>query len=190
MRRTHPVLRLDGGPVYLTPLQHANVHTHFRWNNDPELNRLDSEGPVEREAFGDFLKRFDRLAAHPSTTARDFEIHTADSALVGVAFLDHINRHDKRCRVGVTICERSCWGQGLGRAALAALLHHAFVDLGLHRITAESFNYNTAWRRLLASFGFRREGAQRDYLFRDGRYWDKESYALLESEYRRRAVAA
>jgi len=36
--------------------------------------------------------------------------------------------------------------------------------------------------------GFQREGAAREYLYRDGEYWDKENYALLEHEYRARTV--
>jgi hypothetical protein len=68
---------------------------------------------------------------------------------------------------------------------MALLLHHAFVNLGLHRVWTEAFAFNAAWKRLLEGWGFTREGCLRDYLFRDGQYWDKETYGLLDTEYAR-----
>ena len=38
--------------------------------------------------------------------------------------------------------------------------------------------------------GFQKEGTVREYLRRDGEYWDKEIYGLLEREYRARHSGA
>jgi RimJ/RimL family protein N-acetyltransferase len=162
-----------------------NIHTHFRWNNDPELNRLDSELPYEEESFGDFKGRFEQLCNEPSPRHRHFEIHdTEEGALIGVAYVAQISAHHHHGLVGITIGERDYWGQGYGHESLRLLLGYCFRELGLHRVSAESFEYNTAWRDLLEHVGFTKEGTAREYLYRDDRYWDKERYALLEREYR------
>jgi RimJ/RimL family protein N-acetyltransferase len=163
-----------------------NIHTHFQWNNDAELNRLDSEVPYEEESFGAFKQRFEQLCNEPSPTQRHFEIHVPEEeALIGVAYAVRISEHHRHALVGITIGERDYWGHGYGTESLRLLLRYCFEELGLHRVGAETFEYNSHWRALVENMGFTQEGTARDYLYRDGTYWDKEYYALLEDEYRR-----
>lgn len=182
---THQVTPLERGRVRFTPLQMQNIHTHFRWNNDPELNRLDSELPYEEESFGTFKQRFEQLCHQPSEGHRDFEIHDREeNRLIGVAYVAHVSPHHHHALVGITIGEREYWGNGYGKESLRLLLRYCFQTLDLHRVSAESFEYNTAWHDLLKGMGFVKEGTAREYLYRDGEYWDKELFSLLESEYR------
>lgn len=170
--------------VRFMPLQMENIHTHFRWNNDPELNRLDSEVPYEEESFGAFKNRFERLCNEPSLSHRHFEIHdTVEDVLIGVAYAARINDHHKHALIGITIGEREYWGQGYGKESLRLLLDYCFEKLELHRVSAETFEYNSAWRDLVEGMGFTKEGVAREYLHRDGQYWDKEMYSLLDREY-------
>jgi len=166
-------------------LRMQNIHTHFKWNNDAELNRLDSEAPHREEPFGSFKERFERLSDEESSSHRHFEIHdTVEETLIGVAYVAGISPHHRHAMVGVTIGEREYWGQGYGRESLRLLLRYCFRELELHRVSAETFEYNTAWRDLVEGMGFVKEGAAREYLYRDGEYWDKNLYALLAREYR------
>jgi len=185
---SHPTRRdtpLTWGRVRFTPLQMENIHTHFRWNNDPELNRLDSEAPYEEEAFGEFKDRFEQLCERPSPAHRDFEVHDAETdTLIGLAYVARIDEHHRRALVGLTIGERDYWGEGYGRESMRLLLRYCFDTLELHRLSAETFEYNTAWRDLVEGMGFTEEGTARDYLYRDDQYWDKVNYSLLEPEYR------
>ena len=173
-----------GPQVLLTPLHMQNVGTHFRWNNDPDLNRLDSELPFAKERYGAFLQRFGQLVHRPAPDACDFEVHTRTGTLIGTAFIDQIRRMHGHGRISVTICEQNHWGRGYGRETLSLLLGYAFGHLDLRRLTADAFGFNGAWRHLLAQFGFRREAQFRDYLHRDGRFWDKEVYGLLRRDLR------
>lgn len=177
---------LKGKRVTLTPLSMENIHKHFDWNNDPELNRLDSELPFVREGFGDFKQRFEHLVYQPSPDTHDFEVHADDGALIGVAYVGSIGRHNRHCTVGITIGDRNYWGKRYGRDALEALLDYCFNELGLHRVATETFEYNISWKRLVIEAGFRKEGTEREYLFQDGRFYDKEVFSLLEDEYHAR----
>ena len=184
---THEVTPLTADRVRFTPLQMENIHTHFRWNNDRELNRLDSEIPYEEESFGTFKKRFEQLCNDPSPAHRDFEIHDdEEETLIGVAYVAQISEYHDHALVGVTIGEREYWGRGYGEESLRLLLRFCFQELDLHRVSAESFEYNTAWCDLLDRIGFEHEGTAREYLYRDEQYWDKRLYALLEREYQQR----
>lgn len=175
---------LTGERVRFTSLNMDNIYRHFEWNNDPVLNRLDSEIPYSEESFGAFKKRFERIVTHPSSNTVDFEIHSEDGTLIGIAYVAEISEHNRHCTAGITIGDRAYWGKNYGRDALRVLLDYCFEELGMHRVATETFEYNTAWKKLVEWAGFQCEGVEREYLFRDGVFWDKETYALLEQDYR------
>ena len=176
--------------VTLTPLHRENLYKHFEWNNDPELNRLDSESPYVKETLGEFKRRFEEMIYAPSPDTRDFEIHAEDGTVIGVAYIANISEHHRHCTIGITIGDREYWGKGYGRASLRQVIDFCFNELDMHRVHAYTFEYNDAWRRLVEWAGFQKEGTERDYLFRDGQYWNKDSYSMLEQEYRARLSQA
>ncbi len=182
-----PPSEIRGKRVRLTPLQIENIHTHFQWNNDPELNRLDSELPFREERFGTFKRRFE-LMMQPTAMDVDLEIHEIDGPLIGVVYISEISRHNRHCRVGLSIGDRDYWGRGFGREALELVLAYCFDELRMHRVAAETFEFGTAWQNLVEGTGFHHEGVSREYLFRDGKYWDKHLYAMLATEYEARDV--
>lgn len=122
---THDVTPMQRDRVRFTPLQMENIHTHFRWNNDPELNRLDSEVPHREESFGAFKERFEQLCQSRSSAHRYFEVHATDSeTLIGVAYAACISEHNHHALVGVTIGERDFWGEGYRQESLDLLLSY------------------------------------------------------------------
>jgi RimJ/RimL family protein N-acetyltransferase len=169
--------------VRLEPLNMDHLYQHFEWNNDPELNRLDSEVPYEEEALPDFKRRFEEFVFNPRPDIVDLEVHTTEGKLIGVIYIVGINRHNGNALIGVTIGDRDYWGRGYGRAALQLVLRYCFEHLELHRVTAETFEYNPAWKKLVVWAGFQREGTLRQHLFRDGEYWDKGLFGILRSEF-------
>ncbi|MFT5144443.1 MAG: RimJ/RimL family protein N-acetyltransferase [Rhodothermales bacterium] len=174
---------LVGPRIRFDRLRLENIYTHFKWNNDPELNRLDSEIPYVEETFGAFKKRFERIMTQPDPECKDFEIHTEDGTLIGVAFVAGISGHHLHCSIGVTIGERDFWGQGYGREAMSSLLSYCFESLGMHRVTADCFAYNEAWRSLVEGMGFTAEGTDREYLLWDDKYYDRIRYGMLSGEF-------
>lgn len=174
---------LEGERITLGPLQIENLYKHFEWNNDPELNRLDTEVPYEEESLSEFKRRFERMIYEPSPTQKDFEIIAEGGTLIGVAFIVNISPHNRHCKVGITIGDRNYWGQQYGREALMVVLEYCFDELNMHRVSSDTFEYNDAWRKLVESVGFQKEGVARDYLLRDGEFFDKDIYSLLEAEY-------
>jgi RimJ/RimL family protein N-acetyltransferase len=160
---------LNGPRISFEPLQLSNIYTHFKWNNDPELNRLDSEFPYVRESLGDFKKRFEQMVHSPCPNSQDFEIHTREGELIGIAYLAEISEHNSHCSAGITIGNQEFWGKGYGREALTMLLDYCFEEIGMHRVAVDTFEYNEAWRKLVQWAGFEREGCIRDYLFRCSR---------------------
>ena len=79
------------------------------------------------------------------------------------------------------------WGAGLGTRIGAALLHIAFVERGLHRVSATCDPRNVASARILAKLGMTYEGRMRGtMLLRDG-WRDSDLFAILATDWPARA---
>jgi ribosomal-protein-alanine N-acetyltransferase len=63
-------------------------------------------------------------------------------------------------------------GRGLATRAVAAVVEHAFGELGLHRLEAGTLIDNLASQRVLEKNGFERFGLARRYLWIDGDWRD------------------
>jgi RimJ/RimL family protein N-acetyltransferase len=75
------------------------------------------------------------------------------------------------------------WGQGYGREAATVLLAHAFGDMGLRRIEAETPPANVASLKALEALGFKREGYSRQRWLVRGETQDSVMLGLLASEF-------
>lgn len=184
---TNDLIR-EGRRIRIARLALRHIRHHYAWNNDPVLNHFDSEAPFEPESYLSFARRFEAMLMGRSDT-QYLEVQLLDGTPIGVAHLSQLSSAHHHATIGVTIGDRSLWGQGYGREALELILAYAFGELGVHRLSARSFAYNAAWKHLLEDTGFVAEGRQRDYLFRDGRYWDREAFSILAAEYQMRLAA-
>lgn len=87
----------------------------------------------------------------------------------------------------------SCWsigaqllpeaqGRGIGTEAQRLLIHYLFAHTPVVRIEADTESENLAEQRALEKAGFIREGLARSAVFRDGRWRDVVSYAVLRDD--------
>jgi ribosomal-protein-alanine N-acetyltransferase len=107
-----------------------------------------------------------------------------DGRIVGVASLSGIEEWPNLdCRIGYWLGAGEP-GKGLMRDAVAALVDHAFADLGLHRITASIMPTNRRSIALVQALGFVREGVARGLVEIDGAWRDHEVWSVLSSEWR------
>jgi RimJ/RimL family protein N-acetyltransferase len=73
-------------------------------------------------------------------------------------------------------------GKGFGKDALSALLKHLFLS-GLHRIEAETYEYNEKSINLLKYLGFKIEGVKRKAHFDGNNYRDILVFGLLKEDF-------
>jgi len=138
--------------VLLTTLDWTNFYQHYQWSNDPALQQEEVATTFPREPVYAFKQRFEEMTC-PDREALDLEIHTAAGALIGVAFIDW-QSSPAAPQVGLTICDTTRRGQGLGKAALQVLLEVCFTDRPFERVRATAHPFQHAWLRLLQHMGF------------------------------------
>lgn len=143
------------------------------------------EGELTRDAYRMRVRQqwrdIRRGAALPMLVFRQI-----DNALVGGVTLSNIRYGASRTAVVGYWTGAPYLRRGYARAALEAMLAHAFRSLSLNRVEAACQPGNVASVRLLESCRFTREGLARDYLKINGAWRDHSLYAITAGEFLRR----
>lgn len=170
--------------VELKPFNWANLNTHFEWNNDSELTYYDSDYPHQHESFESFVSRVKRLNSEANKSCQIFEITSAfNGELIGVVDITGIDQINNRCCVEVTIGNKEYRNKGFGKMAMLQTLKHCFSNLGMHKISCVSFDFNECWIHLVKTLGFQEEGRLRKHVKKEKNYCDKIIFGLLKEEY-------
>jgi ribosomal-protein-alanine N-acetyltransferase len=107
---------------------------------------------------------------------------TVDGVFAGQVTLGGIQRGALRSAwVGYWVDSRF-HGKGVGTAAVALLVAHAFGPVGLHRVEATISPQNLASRAVVEHLGFRLEGELLRYLDIDGAWRDHLLFGLTVEE--------
>ena len=180
-------LRVVAGQVALRPvrLRDGPVWSRLRLRDEDYLRVW------EPDAEGSWAERFTTMAwpvmcGGLRATARrgqalPFTI-TLNGQFAGQLTLGNVVRGSLRSAwVGYWVESRAAGG-GVGTAAVALAVDHAFGPVGLHRIEATVRPENVASLRVLAKLGFRDEGLLQRYLEVDGDWRDHRLLAITQDE--------
>ena len=173
---------LEGALTRLTAINpESDAQAFTNWQRDTEYWRLLDSDPPHLPG----IKQTQEWMEKTESENRDFAIRTrADDKLIGFCgmHLRHGPHRDTFIYIGIG--ERDYRGKGYGTDAHGVLLHYAFTELDLHRVSLSVFGYNERAIRSYEKLGYVREGVQRQELLRNGRRWDSIMMGLLASEWR------
>ncbi len=176
-----PVVFLSGDRVYLRPLAMDDLPRLCRWINDPGTREMLAGPylPMTEKAEREFIE---------STGKSPDQVHLAivlrsDDRHIGVCGFNRIQWRDRCATFGLFIGEPDHRGRGYGGDVTKLMLRYAFETLNLNRVELGVMADNEAGIRAYERAGFAREGVQREYCFRNGRYIDHILYAVLARDY-------
>lgn len=182
---TDPMLVND--PVYLRPPKFSD---HDQWcavrkESRSHLERWEDKWPAEAfnpNVFRARVKLAGRIIA--SRRGAPFLVFARENdQLVGGVTL-HSVRYGAIQSGILGYWVGSEWlNKGFGSAAVRAVTHYSFQQLGLNRIEAACQPENKASAALLKKCGFGREGTARSYLRINDEWRDHDIYSLIASEW-------
>ena len=182
------MLHIETERLVLKPHTLADVQKMNEWSNDPELLYLNDDAPDDRvpRSLEDTRKLLEArfISPVPDGSILHYAIHRKDNgALIGSGDIAFIDRYNRRCSLGIEIGDKSERGQGFGRETLSAIIHYCFTKLDMNRIGAEAWEFNERSIRMLEALGFKREGVARQFLLKNGEFFDEYQYGLLREEW-------
>jgi RimJ/RimL family protein N-acetyltransferase len=149
---------INAADFELIPLATRHKTATLGWMNDlalmPVLNRLQVITGEEHERW------FASLPTRQDLSCFAIEAGTPRRH-VGNIWLNAIEPIHRRAEIRIMLapCEL---GRGLGSGAIVQLAHHAFRDLGLHRLTAYVLKGNSRGQRAFEKAGFTLEATLRE----------------------------
>jgi ribosomal-protein-alanine N-acetyltransferase len=91
-------------------------------------------------------------------------------------------RHS-RAEVGYGITDPAMLNKGYMTEALGAILKFGFDKMMLNRVEAFTAPWNEPSIKMLAKYGFQKEGVLREHYFKNGKIEDSVCFSLLKREY-------
>jgi len=102
--------------------------------------------------------------------------------LIGTLGLYAIDAENRRATLGFDLLPEH-WGNGYMAEACAALLDHAFKQMGMNRIQASAEPDNIRSIRVMERLGFTREGVMRQLDYYKGAFHDDVVFSILRDEW-------
>jgi RimJ/RimL family protein N-acetyltransferase len=175
-------MNILGRQVRLRALEPADAPLLHRWANDPEIWRLLGGWHFPTSLAGT-LKWLDGLPADRLNLRFGVE-RLSDGVLLGTANLVDIDWKNGHAEHGLVLGDPASRGQGYGADTVMAMMRYAFETLRLDRLNSDVIAYNEASLQLFTrKCGWREEGRQRGWHFRDGRRWDRVLIGVTADDY-------
>lgn len=107
-----------------------------------------------------------------------FAIDVDDFAVGAIGLHPGSDIHRYSAEIGYWLGEEY-WNRGICTEAVRVVTEYAFTTLGMSRVHAEVFHWNTASMRVLEKAGFEREGILRRSVYKDTRWADQIMFARI-----------
>lgn len=174
-------MKLRNSLVSLRPVRLSDAPRYVKWFSDVQVTRNLRQQRVTLQKERKWIKMLSK-----SKASVVFAIDTAEGIHIGSIGLHHIDDLNHTGEYGIIIGDKRCWGRGYGRAASELILNYGFERLKLNRIWLSVYEFNERGKRLYRKLGFRKEGVQRQYVRRNGRYHDAVLMGILVNEWRKK----
>ena len=176
---------LRGKTVYLGGIQEDNLETLLPWHNDIDYGRYLSMG-IPRFTTEKDLREWmlegeeERFRVYP----RPMSIRLiADDTLIGVCGYKEVQWYANNTMLWMGIGDADQRGKGYGSDALRVMVRYAFLEMNMNRVGLQVAAFNEPARRSYEKCGFQLEGTLRQYMYRDGQYWDMHLMSILRAEW-------
>uniref|UniRef100_UPI003003A6AD Aminoglycoside N6'-acetyltransferase n=1 Tax=Bacillus cereus (strain ATCC 14579 / DSM 31 / CCUG 7414 / JCM 2152 / NBRC 15305 / NCIMB 9373 / NCTC 2599 / NRRL B-3711) TaxID=226900 RepID=UPI003003A6AD len=108
------------------------------------------------------------------------------SDVIGHISLGQIDNINKSARIGkVLVGNTKMRGRSIGKHMMKAVLHIAFDELKLHRVTLGVYDFNTSAISAYEAIGFVKEGLLRESKRVGETYWNLWEMSMLEYEWKK-----
>jgi RimJ/RimL family protein N-acetyltransferase len=173
-----------GVRVYLRTLTPADLDHLSVWVDDPFLERM--VGSEFLQAYKHVWDKspafFEAVLTDPTQVVLVIEACRGWTKPVGVARLFNIHLLEGYAFLETIITDPRAMRRGFGVEAGKLISYYGVDVLGLRRLEAKVYEYNTLSMNSLRRNGFRQEGVLRQAGFDGERYWDVVIFGILKEE--------
>ena len=176
----HPFI--EGEKIYLRGLEKTDLKGNmFQWTNDSEVTHYMFAGTMPN-SMEQVEEEYEQLAK----SARDVVLAIIDKKSdthIGNAGIYQINYISRTGEFRIIIGEKEFWNKGYGTEATKLTVTYGFDKLNLNRVYLGVNAEHVGAIKSYENAGFVKEGTMREYIYRNGRYYDAIRMSILREEY-------
>jgi RimJ/RimL family protein N-acetyltransferase len=170
---------IRGKAVSLRAIEQADVSRYYGWINDEETNLWRGlYHPMALEEATEWISN----QRKKSPDFLSLSIEEASGEHIGFIGLRGICSRSRRAEIWIYIGAKNFWNQGIGEDSIRALCKYAFEEMNLVRIWLECDPEFVAGLNCYLKVGFQKEGTHRQGYYRNGKFRDTCTMALLRDE--------
>ena len=160
---------LKGKTVDLRKIKHEDVKFFRDWRNLSDIWKNNTQFILLNLKQQDSW--FDKISA-VDAKEKMFTIINKKQIPVGICGFVQIDIKNKNAKIAIIIGKTKLHSKGIGTESLNLLLKYGVNELKIHRIDAEVIEYNKKSISFFQKLGFEEDAVMRDYIFRNGKWWD------------------
>lgn len=173
---------IDGKLVRLREYRKEDVDLRLKYINDPEVLEYLESGIPYPVTLNEELKWFEAISAFKDSYR--FAVEAIEGGhYIGDCGVNSIDWKNRVANLVIFIGNKEYRGKGYGTEAMQLLLSFVFNEININKIRLSVYSFNERAIRSYEKCGFKREGALRQELFRNGKYYDIIALGLLRDEY-------
>ena len=173
---------LTGEKIYLSPLSKEDVSDEYvSWLNDDEVCSENSHAvyPNTHEATLAYVE-----SAGKNKTEIVFAIKwKKNNEHVGNISIQKIDPVNRSAEIAILIGNKKYWNKGVGSESYKLIIEYGFNTLNLNRISSGQTTSNKGMMNVCEKNGMKKEGIQREVLFKKGKYLDAVIYSILAKDF-------
>lgn len=164
--------------IELKEVTKADIELIRCWRNSEEVSKyMYTNSYISEEQQAEW---YSRIQADPTQKAW---LITHENKKLGLASIYNIKSDLKTCYWAFYLGDTTIRGAGIGSKVEYNVLKYVFENMKFNKLLCEVFTFNEAVIKMHEKFGFRREGYFREHIFKNEKYYDVISLAMLKSEW-------
>lgn len=174
-----------GKRVTLRAIERDDLPRLLAFNNDIDVELAGGGDPPWPQSFARIAADYDRDTSAGGRDGSKDGVHfgiDAGGTFIGIIVLFNVDPVGRTAELGISIGDKSYWGQGYGREAIGLLVDYAFRMLNLRRVFLRVHGRNERAIRAYRASGFVEEGRLRQHVWSNGAYDDLVLMGVLRDE--------
>jgi RimJ/RimL family protein N-acetyltransferase len=173
-----------GKRVSLRTLVPADLEYFSAWADDPFIERMVGSEffHLYKDVYDKGPRFYDACLSDPTQIVFMVEANEGWTRPLGIVRLFNVHLLEGYAFLETVMTDARALRRGYGIEAGRLISYYGVDVLGLRRIEAKVYEYNTLSINALRRNGFTQEGVLRQAGYQDGRYWDLYIFGILGPE--------
>jgi len=175
-------MNITGNKITLRAIEERDLKQLHIWANDLKIWHMLGgwHFPSSMDYMQDYFKSLKR-----DTLNQRFVIEAPELGIIGTSNLINIDWKNKNAFHGMMIGDKDIRGKGYGVDTIMTIMRYAFEELGLERLDGSMIEYNQISLNIYCKkLCWKQEGLQRNWYFRNGKFWNKIIVGVTSSDYK------